>query len=176
MIEGPRLLRRKAEPEAAAAAVTPLRAALEDERRALAEEVARQTWDLGGLAYEMAVRDHFRVDVLSRRAADLQRVDARLSEVERLLADHAGIAGACRFCGSPHGRSAEFCWNCGERLIVRTPPAAVVDDASSPAGDAPVAASDAPTAVHDAPDAVNEAPTEVHDAPPPREAETGPVP
>ena len=144
-MQGPRLLRRKPEPETAPATATPLRAALEEERRTLAEEVARQTWDLGGLAYEMAVRDHFRVDVLSRRAADLQRVDARLSEVERLLADHAGIAGACRFCGSPHGRSAEFCWNCGERLIVRTPPAAVVDGA-------PSEVHDAPTAVHEAVD------------------------
>lgn len=168
-MQGPRLLRRKAEPEAAPAAVTPLRAALEEERRTLAEEVARQTWDLGGLAYEMAVRDHFRVDVLSRRAADLQRVDARLSEVERLLADHAGIAGACRFCGSPHGRSAEFCWNCGERLIVRTPPTTVVDVASNEVAEAPTVVQDAPTAVHDAvPPAA--------DGAPPREAEAGPVP
>lgn len=168
-MQGPRLLRRKAEPEVAPAAVTPLRAALEEERRTLAEEVARQTWDLGGLAYEMAVRDHFRVDVLSRRAADLQRVDARLSEVERLLADHAGIAGACRFCGSPHGRSAEFCWNCGERLIVRTPPTTVVDVASNEVAEAPTVVDDAPTAVHDAvPPAA--------DGAPPREAEAGPVP
>ncbi|MFA4929202.1 MAG: hypothetical protein WC558_11840 [Patulibacter sp.] len=140
---GPRILRRKPVPETGTAAVTPLRAALEEERRTLAEEVAKQTWDLGGLAYEMAVRDHFRVDVISLRAAELQRVDARLSEVERLLADHAGIAGSCRFCGSPHGRSAEFCWNCGERLIVRTPASPVIDVT-------PNEVSDAPTAVHDA--------------------------
>lgn len=171
-----RLLRRKVEPETTAATATPQRAALEEERRTLAEEVARQTWDLGGLAYEMAVRDHFRVDVLSRRAADLQRVDARLSEVERLLADHAGIAGACRFCGSPHGRSAEFCWSCGERLIVRTPPTAVVEVT-------PSAVEDVPTAVHDAPASRDDAPTVVHDvvAPPadesrPREAEVRRVP
>lgn len=158
-MQGPRLLRRRSEPDVGTAAVTPLRAALEEERRALAEEVARQTWDLGGLAYEMAVRDHFRVDVISRRAAELQRVDARLSEVERLLADHAGIAGSCRFCGSPHGRSAEFCWNCGERLIVRTPPTTVADVASA-------TVEGQPTEVHRAVDAqdVHEAPTEVHDA------------
>ncbi len=143
-----RLIGRKADDSEPAAAATPLRSALEEERRVLAEEVARQTWDLGGLAYEMAVRDHFRVDVLSRRAADLQLVDARLSEVERLLADHAGIAGSCRFCGSPHGRSAEFCWNCGERLIVRVPPGAVIDVTPNDVSDT---ASEAPTAVHDAP-------------------------
>ncbi|MEV4418373.1 hypothetical protein AB0L40_00175 [Patulibacter sp. NPDC049589] len=99
--------------------MSPQRAALEDERRRLADQVAESTWDLGGLVYEMAVRDHFRVDVLVERAAALQRLDARLSEVERLAADHAGIAGSCRFCGAPHGRSAEFCWSCGERIIVR---------------------------------------------------------
>ncbi|WP_169449154.1 hypothetical protein [Patulibacter americanus] len=99
--------------------VTPQRAALDDERRRLAELVAESTWDLGGLVYEMAVRDHFRVDVLTQRAAELQRLDARLSEVERLVADHEGIGGHCRFCGAPHGRSAEFCWSCGERLLVR---------------------------------------------------------
>ena len=33
-------------------------------------EVAELTWDLGGLTYEMAIRDHFRLDVLIRRAAD----------------------------------------------------------------------------------------------------------
>lgn len=148
-MQGPRLLRRRSEPDVGTAAVTPLRAALEEERRALAEEVARQTWDLGGLAYEMAVRDHFRVDVISRRAAELQRVDARLSEVERLLADHAGIAGSCRFCGSPHGRSAEFCWNCGERLIVRTPPTTVVDVTPTDATDAPTVVHEAPTEIHE---------------------------
>ncbi|WP_170320691.1 hypothetical protein [Patulibacter medicamentivorans] len=98
---------------------TPGQSALLAERRRLAEEVAERTWDLGGLVYEMAVRDHFRLEVLTRRAAELQVIDARLSEVERLLADHAGIAGNCRSCGAPHGRSAEFCWSCGERLLVR---------------------------------------------------------
>lgn len=110
---------RRPEPVAPVAGPSPQRLALEDERRRLAEQVAESTWDLGGLVYEMAVRDHFRVDVLARRAAALQQLDARLSEVERLAADHAGIAGNCRFCGAPHGRSAEYCWSCGERIIVR---------------------------------------------------------
>jgi hypothetical protein len=34
----------------------------------------------------MAIRDHFRLDVLVRRAAKLQERDAELAEVERLLA------------------------------------------------------------------------------------------
>ena len=55
-------------------------------RDELAERVAELTWDLGGLTYEMAIRDHFRLDVLVRRAAELQEADAELGEVERLLA------------------------------------------------------------------------------------------
>jgi hypothetical protein len=113
---------------------SPQRAALEDERRRLAEQVAEGTWDLGGLVYEMAVRDHFRVDVLSRRAAELQQVDARLSEIERLVADHAGIAGHCRFCGAPHGRSAEYCWSCGERILDRQIPQVIEGTAYAPDG------------------------------------------
>ena len=47
--------------------------------------MAELHWDLGGLAYEMAVRDHFRNDVLMSRAALLQERDAELAEVERKL-------------------------------------------------------------------------------------------
>jgi hypothetical protein len=42
----------------------------------------------------MAIRDHFRLDVLSRQAAKLQQVDAELAEVERMLTlGQAGAAG-----------------------------------------------------------------------------------
>ena len=54
-------------------------------RDELAREVTELHWDLGGLTYEMAIRDHFRLDVLVRRAAKLQERDAELAEVERLL-------------------------------------------------------------------------------------------
>src|ERR1700677_39451 len=60
-------------------------AALERRREELAAQVAELHWDLGGLAYEMAIRDHFRNDVLVRRAALLQECDAELAEVERKL-------------------------------------------------------------------------------------------
>jgi hypothetical protein len=62
------------------------RSELHRRRDALAQEVTELHWDLGGLAYEMAIRDHFRLDVLVRRAAKLQERDAELAEVERLLA------------------------------------------------------------------------------------------
>lgn len=54
-------------------------------RDALAEQVRELHWDLGGLAYEMAIRDHFRLDVLVRRAALLQERDGELAQVEQLL-------------------------------------------------------------------------------------------
>src|SRR5690349_12174271 len=60
-------------------------AELERRRDKLAGEVAELHWDLGGLAYEMAIRNHFRNDVLLRRAALLQERDAELAEVERKL-------------------------------------------------------------------------------------------
>lgn len=100
--------------------------ALRDRRRALAERVATLTWDLGGLAYEMAVRDHYRLDVLSRRAAELQRADAQLGEVQRLLASaETGIGGKCRSCGEVHGRGASYCWHCGAPLLSEARPSAL---------------------------------------------------
>ena len=94
---------------------------LEARRDRLAEELAELQWDLGGLAYEMAVRDHFRLDVLTRQAARLQTVDAELGEVERLLRlEQAGAAGSCSSCGALHGRGAVFCWQCGADLMTRT--------------------------------------------------------
>jgi hypothetical protein len=111
--------------------------AREDLRRrrdALAKEVAEMHWDLGGLAYEMAIRDHFRLDVLVRRAAELQQRDAELGEAERLLrAEESGSAGNCRNCGALYGRGAAFCWQCGTALLEHAPSAAVTE--SMPAVD-----------------------------------------
>lgn len=91
-------------------------------RDALAERFAQLQWDLGGLAYEMARRDHFRLDVLVRAAARLQEVDAELAEAERLLRlEEAAAAGSCPACGALHARGAVFCWQCGEALIDRRP-------------------------------------------------------
>jgi hypothetical protein len=95
-------------------------------RLELAERVAALTWDLGGLAYEMAVRDHYRLDVLARKAAELQEVDAQLGEVQRLLANaEAGIDGECRSCGALHGRGAAYCWQCGAPLLAEARPSVV---------------------------------------------------
>jgi hypothetical protein len=107
-------------------------AELRSRRLALAEQVAGLTWDLGGLTYEMAIRDHYRLDVLSRRAADLQQADAELGEVERLLgAAEAGVHGQCRSCGAVHSRGAAYCWHCGAGLLQEARPAAMAQDTAS---------------------------------------------
>ena len=96
---------------------------LRQRRVELAEQVAALTWDLGGLTYEMAVRDHYRLDVLARRAAELQEADAQLGEVQRLLAGaEAGVHGQCRSCGSVHSRGAAYCWHCGAPLMEEARP------------------------------------------------------
>jgi hypothetical protein len=109
-------------------------------RDELAEQVAEQQWDLGGLAYEMAIRDHFRLDVLVRRAAQLQACDAELAEVERLLRlEDSASVGSCPSCAAPHSRGALFCWQCGATLMERAPSAAV---AAAPAAAPKAAAQD----------------------------------
>ncbi len=125
---------------------------LREERLRLAELVAERTWDLGGLTYEMAIRDHFRVDVLARKAAELQELESQLSEVERLMHQSEGVGGACRYCGSPHARGAAYCWRCGHPL--GTPQRAAAPSIAAPS--APVAPTigrgdEQPTAVHDLP-------------------------
>jgi chorismate mutase len=100
---------------------------LEPRRRELAAQVAELQWDLGGLVYEMAIRDHIRVDLLIQRAAAMQALDAELGEVERVMRmDQAGAAGACPSCTALHSRGAAFCWQCGHSLVeqVRTTPTA----------------------------------------------------
>jgi hypothetical protein len=107
-------------------------AELRSRRLQLAERVAGLTWDLGGLTPEMAVRDHYRLDVLARRAAELQKADAELGEVERLLgAAEAGVHGQCRSCGAVHSRGADYCWHCGAGLLQEARPEALAQDAAS---------------------------------------------
>ncbi len=102
---------------------------LQRRRDALAEQVTELHWDLGGLAYEMAIRDHFRLDVLVRRAAVLQERDAELAEVERLLRlEDSASAGICSRCAAPHSRGAMFCWQCGATLMERSPSTALGGD------------------------------------------------
>lgn len=86
-----------------------------DELRA---QVAELQWDLGGLVYEMAIRDHINLEVIVRRAADLQALDAELNEAERILRlDETATAGECASCGAAHSVGAAYCWQCGQPLM-----------------------------------------------------------
>ena len=108
---------------------------LRRKRDALAEQVTELHWDLGGLAYEMAIRDHFRLDVLVRRAAVLQERDAELAEIERLLRlEESASAGSCPHCAAPHSRGALFCWQCGATLMERSPSAVATSTAAPSTG------------------------------------------
>jgi hypothetical protein len=121
---------------------------LQRRRDALAEQVTELHWDLGGLAYEMAIRDHFRLDVLVRRAAVLQERDAELAELERLLRmEHDGVAGDCPSCGAPHSRGALYCWQCGTALMERRDAgAAIAQDGATSVMDALLAQQGGPVA------------------------------
>ena len=88
------------------------------QRERLTERFALMQSELGGLFYEMAIRDHVRMEVLIAKAAELQRVDAELSQVEHLLRGDGGVAigGNCPQCGTPHARGAAFCSQCAAPL------------------------------------------------------------
>ena len=91
-------------------------------RDRLAARVAEMQWDLGGLVYEMAIRDRIRVDVLVKRAALLQDADSELGEIDRILRlEHTATAGLCASCGAPHSNGASFCWSCGQPILPQVP-------------------------------------------------------
>ena len=74
--------------------------------------------DLGGAFYEMAIRDHVRLDALTRKAAELQRVDSELAQVERMIElERTGVLGRCPTCDAPYGAGVQFCSQCGGALV-----------------------------------------------------------
>jgi len=88
------------------------------QRDRLLEKFTIMQADLGGAFYEMAIRDHVRMDVLTRKAAELQRVDAELLAVERMLElQRSDAAGLCPSCGSPYAPAVRFCAQCGRSLV-----------------------------------------------------------
>jgi hypothetical protein len=93
-------------------------AELRAQRDRLLEKFTVMQADLGGAFYEMAIRDHVRLDVLTRKAAELQRVDAELLALDRMLElQRADAAGLCPGCGAPYGPSLRFCGQCGHSLV-----------------------------------------------------------
>jgi hypothetical protein len=166
----PRRKRGAAELAARDRSVEPSELATRRDR--LSTELAELQWDLGGLVYEMARRDHFRLDVVVRQAAKLQEVDAELGEVERLLRlDQAGAGGTCPSCGALHARGAVYCWQCGTDLMSRRP-AGEAAPTSSPAHPAPAPPPATPEPMP--PDLGEEVPRRRF-APPPPAAQPPPV-
>ena len=102
---------------------------LQRRRDQINARVAELQWDLGGLVYEMATRDRVRVDVIVKRAAELQHVDAELAELDRILAmERSGIAGTCIHCGAPHSSGAAFCWPCGQPILRQVDTASIFSE------------------------------------------------
>jgi hypothetical protein len=79
-------LRRRHEPEPKTGPDPDLVA----QRDRLVERFAVMQSELGGLFYEMAIRDHVRMNILIQKAAELQRVEAELAAIEREIGAAAG--------------------------------------------------------------------------------------
>lgn len=95
---------------------------LKRRRDQLNARVAELQFDLGGLVYEMAVRDQIRVEVIVKRASVLQDADAELNEIERILRlEETSTAGTCPKCGAPHSSGAAYCWQCGQPILEQVP-------------------------------------------------------
>lgn len=87
------------------------------QRDRLTERFALKQSELGGLFYEMAIRDHVQMDVLTQKAAELQRIDGELGALERLLESGAqAIGGHCPCCGAMYAPGAAFCAQCATPL------------------------------------------------------------
>ena len=86
------------------------------ERDRLTERFALMQSELGGLFYEMAIRDHVQMDVLIAKAAALQRLDSELAQLELLRDGNGSIGGKCPNCGATFARGAAFCSQCATSL------------------------------------------------------------
>ncbi len=157
------------------APVEPLKTESKDlvaQRDRLLEKFTVMQADLGGAFYEMAIRDHVRLDVLTRKAAELQRVDGELTALERSLeVERSDAAGHCPNCGSPFRHGVRFCDQCGSSLSVSIEPAPEKTPVPAPAAPAQPEVPPAPAFPPAA-----EAPTEVNPIVPPseqRKAEAG---
>lgn len=108
------LLRRSSTAAAEPVSEPAVDAELLAQRDRLVERFAVMQSELGGLFYEMAIREHIRMEVLIPRAAELQRVDTELGQLQRMI-DTGGssIGGNCSACGGVYARGAAFCAQCG---------------------------------------------------------------
>lgn len=115
----PRLRKRRPAAAAPTAAPAPAGPAPEllAQRERLTERFALMQSELGGLFYEMAIRDHVRMEVLIDKAAALQRIDSELAQLELLLQHgHEAVGGQCPNCTTTYPRGAAFCSQCATPL------------------------------------------------------------
>ena len=97
---------------------------LRRERRGLLQLREQRLRDLGGLTLEMYRRDHFNEELVVERCAELVAIEARVSEIDAMLAGARGLGrrvGAICDCGAPVLIGARFCPSCGRSLIERPP-------------------------------------------------------
>jgi len=108
------LFRRAPKPPPAPRRALPPAGAIRRERRLVREAREEKLRDLGGLVLEMYRRDRFREDLLADRCNELLGLDARLRELDEMLAAaHRRLpVGRCE-CGAPLPWSSHFCPNCG---------------------------------------------------------------
>lgn len=99
---------------------------LRRERRALAHLREERLRDLGGLTLEMYRRDHFNEALVTERCAELVAIEARISEIDALLAGARGLRreGMVCTCGAPILIGARFCPSCGRTLVDDDEPSA----------------------------------------------------
>jgi hypothetical protein len=89
---------------------------LRRERRALLVLRENRLRDLGGLTLEMYRRDQFNEALIVERCAELVAIEARVSEIDAILAGPRGLrrrrVPICE-CGAPILVGARYCPSCG---------------------------------------------------------------
>jgi hypothetical protein len=99
---------------------SPAASELRRERRALLLLREERLRELGGLTLEMYRRDQFNESLVVERCAELVAIEARVSEIDAMLAGARGLrrrgAAICS-CGAPVLTGARFCPSCGVSLI-----------------------------------------------------------
>jgi hypothetical protein len=99
---------------------SPAASELRRERRALLLLREERLRELGGLTLEMYRRDQFNEALVVERCAELVAIEARVSEIDAMLAGARGLrrrGTAICACGAPVLTGARFCPSCGVSLI-----------------------------------------------------------
>jgi hypothetical protein len=115
---------------------------LRRERRALLTLREERLRDLGGLTLEMYRRDHFNEQLVVERCAELVALEARVSEIDAMLAGARGLrkrAGAICACGAPILIGARFCPSCGRVVVDEHPDVELPKEAALESPDETVA-------------------------------------